>query len=170
MEAAASATEPGLDGKDSALIELSGLRIVELGGGVSAAWATKWLADLGVDVIKVEPPGGDPLRQRGPFRREGEGPDLEGAGFFHYLNANKRGIVLDLDLASDRRELEGVIASAEAVIHNLPVRRVEALGLGWEELRALQPRLTLCSISPFGMTGPRKHWRAEDLTTVNAGG
>jgi crotonobetainyl-CoA:carnitine CoA-transferase CaiB-like acyl-CoA transferase len=92
------------------------VRVAELGGGVSAAWASKWLADLGADVIKIEAPEGDELRRRGPFAEGGKAPDGEAArhsggacrsgiaGFFHYLNANKRSVVLDLANARAREE------------------------------------------------------------------
>ena len=114
---------------------LEGLRVVELGEGVSAAWATKWLADLGADVIKVEGPDGDALRRRGPFAGK---PDPERAGFFHYLNANKRGVVLDLTTVEGRRELDALVSTSDALIHNLPARRVDAWELHWERLRALR--------------------------------
>lgn len=146
---------------------LEGLRVVELGEGVSAAWATKWLADLGADVIKVEGPGGDALRRRGPFA----GPqDPERAGFFHYLNANKRGIVFDLTTADGRRELDALVSTSDALIHNLPARRVDAWELHWERLRERTPSLVLCSITAFGLTGPRRGWCAEELTVAHAGG
>ena len=149
---------------------MSGLRIIELGGGVSAAWATKWMADLGADVIKVECPTGDPLRQRGPFSETDGEPDPEKAGFFHYLNANKRSLVLDLDNPSEREELIQLIGTAEAVVHNLSAQRLEEIRIQWEDLHALFPNLVVCSLTPFGLTGPHRHWRAEEITVANAGG
>ena len=73
---------------------LAGLRVVECGQGVSAACATKMIADLGADVIKVEPPGGDLTRRRGPFPDDRVDPDK--SGLFIYLNTNKRGVTADL--------------------------------------------------------------------------
>ena len=73
---------------------LEGVRVLELGEGVSAAWAAKLMGDLGADVIKVEPPGGDRARWHGPFR--GGAPDPEQSGRFLYLNPSKRGIEHDV--------------------------------------------------------------------------
>ncbi|MEE3327744.1 MAG: CoA transferase [Myxococcota bacterium] len=152
------------------MIDLSGLRVIELGSGVSAAWATKWMADLGADVIKVESPGGDLLRQRGPYPSSEANADPDQAGFFHYLNANKRSVVLDLDDSDDREELLALIGTAEAVVHNLPLQRLEAARLRWEDLHVLFPGLIVCGLTPFGLTGPRRHWRGEEITVANAGG
>ena len=152
------------------MIDLSGMRVIELGSGVSAAWATKWMADLGADIIKVEAPGGDPLRERGPFPISESAPDPDQAGFFHYLNANKRSVVLDLDDADDREALLALIGTAEAVVHNLPLHRLEETRLGWEDLHPLFPQLVVCAMTPFGLTGPHRNWRGEELTVANAGG
>ena len=152
------------------MIDLSGLRVIELGSGVSAAWATKWMADLGADVIKVEAPGGDRLRERGPFPASEAQPNLDHAGFFHYLNANKRSVVLDLDDPADHEELLALIGTAEGVVHNLPVHRLEETRLDWEHLHSLFPRLVVCALTPFGLTGPHRNWRGEELTVANAGG
>lgn len=152
------------------MISLSGLRILELGGGVSAPWATKWLADLGADVIKIEPPGGDPVRKRGPFPKSSNKESLEEAGFFHYLNTNKRSLVLDLDLPADRIELTSILKTVDAVVHNLSAPRIAELKLRWADLKPLHPQLVLCAMTPFGLTGPRSHWRAEEINTAHAGG
>src|SRR5215469_12783001 len=79
---------------------LSAIRVIEYGQGVSAASATKYLADLGAEVIKVEPPGGDVMRQRGPYFDDIA--DREHGGMFLYLNTNKKGAVLDLAHDADR--------------------------------------------------------------------
>ena len=152
------------------MIDLSGLRVIELGSGVSAAWATKWMADLGADVIKVESPGGDLLRERGPYPLSESGPDLNQAGFFHYLNANKRSVVLDPTDAGDREELLRLMASAEAVVHNWSIQQLEDARLRWEDLHPQFPDLVCCALTPFGLTGPHRHWRGEEITVANAGG
>ena len=85
-------------------LALGGVSVVELGQGVSAAFATKLMALMGATVIKVEPPEGDVTRRRGPF--PGDLPDPEKSGLFQYLNADKRGITLDLVNPGDRRTLD----------------------------------------------------------------
>ena len=83
---------------------LEGYRVVELGGRVAAAFAARWFADLGADVVKVEAPEGDWARARGPFPKGVANP--EASGLFVYLNAGKRSIVLDLDRPEDRGHLD----------------------------------------------------------------
>src|SRR5438093_12213293 len=97
---------------------LDGLRVLEVGHLVSAAYATKLLADLGADVVKIEPPaGGDLSRTYGPF--PGGRPHPETSGLFLYLNANKRGLTLDLDTPRGRDVLERLAAHADLLVHNV---------------------------------------------------
>src|ERR1700733_597540 len=95
---------------------LSGLRIVEYGQLLSAPWAGRILSDLGAEVIKVEPPGGDIAREWGPFR-DGV-TDPEQSGLFLFLNSGKKSVVLDLDDAGDRGRFRALCAGADALIHN----------------------------------------------------
>ncbi|MEE9276955.1 MAG: CoA transferase, partial [Dehalococcoidia bacterium] len=104
---------------------LAGLRVVECGELVSAAYATKLMADLGAEVIKVEPPEGERARQRGPFPEGHEG-DPEASGLFLYLNANKRGVTLDLGSDRGREQFIELLAGADVLIHNLGVRAARA--------------------------------------------
>ncbi len=147
---------------------LDGLRILEVGRSVGAAYASKLLADLGGDVVKVEPPTGDPVRRRGPFPHGEVHP--ERSGLFLYLNANKRGVVLDLRQARDREAFDRLVAGADLLVHDVHPTEMAAEGLEWDRLRTLNPRLVMTSISPFGLTGPRAHWRATDLVSWCAGG
>jgi crotonobetainyl-CoA:carnitine CoA-transferase CaiB-like acyl-CoA transferase len=147
---------------------LEGVRVVELGQLVSAACATKIMADLGADVVKVEAPTGDLARRRGPFP-EGR-VDLEKSGLFVYLNTNKRGVTLDLTDPGERPRLEQLAAWAEIVVHNYAPKEMAARGLDYERLRAINPRLVLCSITPFGLTGPHRDYRAEEITMAHGGG
>src|SRR5262249_28146308 len=114
---------------------LEGLRVLELGEMVAAAYGAKLMADLGADVIKVEPPGGDPARSRGPFPAGKQ--DREASGLFLYLNTNKRGVTVDT--ARDPRELERLVAWADILIHNFPPRRMAERGIDYERFRALNP-------------------------------
>jgi len=147
---------------------LDGIRVLEVGRGVGAAYATKLLADLGADVVKIEPPGGDPMRARGPF--PGGVPHPERSGLFLYLNANKRGIVLDLEQQGARQAFDHLVAGADLLVHDVHPTDMPAHGLDWDRLSARNPRLVMTSIAPFGVTGPRAHWRATDLVSWCAGG
>ena len=131
---------------------LEGLRILDLTTQAAGPYATKLLADHGAEVLKVEPPGGDPARLDGPFPRNE--PDPEASGRFLFLNTNKRSIVLDLADAEDRAQLEGLVAQCDAVIEDRAPGELAALGLGYDELRALRPGVVLTSITPWGQSGP----------------
>jgi crotonobetainyl-CoA:carnitine CoA-transferase CaiB-like acyl-CoA transferase len=148
---------------------LGDLKVVEIGGLVSAPYCAKLLADLGADVVKVEPPGiGDAARCRGPF--PGDRPHPERSGLFLYLNTNKRGITLDLSMATGREILLKLLAWADVLVENLGPRRMAELGLVAECLSEVNPRLVVTAISPFGQTGLRRDERASDLVSFHAGG
>lgn len=147
---------------------LRGLRVVECGSLVAAAYATKLLADLGAEVIKVEPPGGDLARLRGPF--PGAEADPEKSGLFLYLNANKRGVLLDLETKAGRSALSALARWADVLIHNVHPSEMQRTGLDWEQLRQQNPRLVFVSITPFGLSGPHAHYQATDLVAWSAGG
>ena len=145
---------------------LEGIRLLELGGMVSAAYASKLIGDLGAEVIKVEEPGGDPARRRGPFPHGLA--DAERSGTFLALNTNKRSVTLDL--AQDTAALHRLVAETDILIHNYPLRRMNELGIAYEPFRQLNPRLVMCSITPFGLTGPHKDYHAYEITTAHGGG
>jgi crotonobetainyl-CoA:carnitine CoA-transferase CaiB-like acyl-CoA transferase len=148
---------------------LEGIRVLEVGHLVGAAYAAKMLADLGADVVKIEPPKtGDAARSRGPFPH-GE-PHPERSGLFLYLNANKRGVTLDLTRPAGRTAFERLVADADLLVHNVHPTEMAAHGLDYQRLSALNPRLVMTSIAPFGLTGPLAHYRATDLVLWNAGG
>lgn len=140
---------------------LAGLRVLELGEFVCAAYCTRLLADLGAKVVKVEPPRGDRARRYGPFR--GGVPDPEASGLFLYLNQGKQLITLDLDTAEGREAMHRLAAEADVVVENLEPAEVERFGAGYATLAKLQPALVVTSISAFGRTGPRAHWRGHGL-------
>ncbi|MYD99530.1 MAG: CoA transferase [Gammaproteobacteria bacterium] len=147
---------------------MSGLRVLELGGGFSAAYAAKLLGDHGADVVKVEPPEGDPTRRRGPF--PGGVADPEKSGAFLALNVNKQGVVLDPATDEGRRELARLVAWADILVHNLARDRAAQLGVDPGTLEAAHPRLVVLSITPFGITGPYRDYRGTELIVANAGG
>ncbi len=148
---------------------LEGIRVLEVGHLVGAAYATKLLADLGADVVKIEPPKtGDAARARGPFPYGEAHP--ERSGLFLYLNANKRGVTLDLARPTGHAAFERLVADADLLVHNVHPTEMAAHGLDYDRLSALNPRLVMTSIAPFGLTGPLAHYRATDLVLWNAGG
>jgi crotonobetainyl-CoA:carnitine CoA-transferase CaiB-like acyl-CoA transferase len=148
---------------------LGHLRVLEVGDGVSAAYATKLLADLGADVVKVEaPPRGDSTRYRGPF--PGGVPHPEKSGLFLYLNTNKRGITLDLTAGPARDAFARLVAGADLLVHDVHPTRMAEHGLEWERLSALNTGLVMTSIAPFGLSGPHAGFRATDVVLWNAGG
>jgi len=133
------------------------IRIVECGEGVSAAFGAKLLADLGADVIKIESPTGDLTRRRGPFPHSE--PDPEKSGLFIYLNANKRGVVADLEHPEGRASLHSLLATADVLIHNVAPQERVARGLDSTALCAAYPKLIVTSISMFGDYGPHANYR-----------
>jgi crotonobetainyl-CoA:carnitine CoA-transferase CaiB-like acyl-CoA transferase len=148
---------------------LSSLKIVEVGEMVSAPYATKLMADLGAEVIKIERPVvGDSARTRGPF--PGGTPHPEKSGLFLYLNTNKYGVTLDLARPEGMELLDRLVADADILFHNVMPPDMDRIGLNFERMRKVNPRLVMTSITPYGLTGPYRDWRAEDLTLWCAGG
>ncbi len=145
---------------------LEGVKVLELGQMVSAAYATKLMADLGADVIKVEEREGDLARQRGPFPKGAVDP--EQSGLFLYLNTNKRGVTLDLQ--QDKDKFVSLVAWADVLVHNYPPGQMAALGVDYDAFRQLNPRLVMCSLTPFGLTGPHRDYKAYELTVAHGGG
>ncbi len=147
---------------------LHGIRVIECGQMVAASYACKLMADLGAEVIKIEEPGGDTARQRGPY--PGDMQNLEQSGLFLYLNTNKRGITLDLRSPRGRELLQELVSDTDALVHNYHPNEMAKTGLMYESLAARNPRLVMTSISPFGQDGPNHKFVAQDLTAWSAGG
>ncbi len=147
---------------------LGAIRVVECGQGISAAFGAKMIADLGAEVIKVEPPGGDLTRRRGPFPNDQSDP--EKSGLFVYLNTNKRGVTADLGKPEGRELLGRLLEKADILIHNVPPYERANQGLDSAALCAKYPGLIVASISMYGDRGPRANWRGYELNASNAGG
>lgn len=158
------------------------IKIVECGQGVSAAFGAKLLADLGADIIKVEPPGGDLTRRRGPFpgpdrTSSGAGGtvpssqgDPEKSGLFIYLNTNKRGVVIDLTRAEGQQLLDRLLNRADVLIHNMAPPQRATHGLESAALREHHPELIIAGVSVFGEAGPYAAYKGYELTASNASG
>jgi crotonobetainyl-CoA:carnitine CoA-transferase CaiB-like acyl-CoA transferase len=157
--------------ENNTLSPFKAIKIVECGQGVSAAFGAKLLADLGADVIKVEPPEGDLTRRRGPFRQGDESAsDPEKGGAFTYLNTNKRGIVIDLKRSEGQQLLSELLNRADVLLHNVPPSERGAAGLDSAMLRARHPRLIVAAISVFGESGRYANYKGYELTASNASG
>jgi formyl-CoA transferase len=131
--------------------------VLEVGIFMAGPYAGMQLADLGADVVKVEPPGGgDPVREIGPFVNGESSP-------FVRLNRNKRSIVIDLKHPAGKAVFERLASTADVVLENLRPGAMRKLGLGYEELRQLNPRLVYVSLSGWGQDGPRAHLPGLDL-------
>ncbi|MEE9278559.1 MAG: CoA transferase [Myxococcota bacterium] len=146
---------------------LSSYRILDFTDGGSALCG-QVLADLGADVILLEPPGGSPTRQQGPFYRDER--ELNASLPFWSTNRNKRSVRLDIASQEGREAFLRLAASADALIESHPPGYLAERGLGYEQLSELFPGLVVVSITPFGQTGPKAHWPATDLTVTAASG
>lgn len=136
---------------------------------VAAPYASKLLGDLGAEVIKVEPIGGDRSRHYGPFPPEKKG-DPEQSGLFLGLNTNKSSLVLDLETDEGCTRLAELVADADIVIHSLSAQQAKPVGLDAATVLERHPGLVVCAVTPFGQTGPHAEWRGEEVNVVHGGG
>jgi benzylsuccinate CoA-transferase BbsE subunit len=142
-------------------------RVLDFTGAIG--WTCgKLFADLGADVIKVEPPGGDPDRRIGPFYRDEPHPEHSLAWFA--ANTNKRGITLDVETADGQVLLRALVRDADFLLESFPPGHLERYGIGFGQLSALNPRLVWTAITPFGQGGPYANYRATDLVGMAMGG
>src|SRR5579875_746034 len=137
--------------RDASNGPLSSLRVVEI-AHPRTGFAGKLLADMGADVILVEPPGGSALRRVGPFA--GDRADSNRSLPFWYDNTSKRGVTANLDHGEGRALARRLIDRTDVVIEAQPPGRLDDLGLGYSACAADRPDLIWCSITPFGQTGP----------------
>src|SRR5688500_15455688 len=128
---------------------LEALNIIEVGEGFVAAMSAKLLADFGATVVKIEPPGGDAARRRGPFRAGRR--DQEASGTYLYLNSNKRSLVFDLTDPDAQAELEELVRQADMLIHDFQAVDMARYGIDYERFKHLNPQFVLLSITPFGL-------------------
>ena len=158
---------------------LNGLRVLELGEFISAPYCGKLLADMGADVLKVERTGGgDWARDYGPYAltltpsqgERGFGGHRENSGLFLYLNADKRGVTLNLDTPTGREMLAGLVSRYDILVHNLHPTEMDRVGLDYETIRPYNDALVMASITPFGLTGPYRNWKAYDINLAAGGG
>ena len=153
---------------DMALDFLRGLKVLDLGQGVAAPFCAKLFADLGAQVIKVEPTTGDPSRTLGPF--PGDLPDPEKSGLFLALNTNKLGVTLNLQATTGRDILLELVDESDLLVESYLPPYLDSIGLGFSELHSHNPGLVVTSITPFGQTGPWAGYLANNLIACNLSG
>lgn len=147
---------------------LSGYRVLETGPRLAGAVSTRLFAELGADVIKIEPVEGDPVRKRGPFPEVGARPDLPGV--FSSQNTGKRGFALDLNEVTGRARFNGLAQEAHCIVCTWHPKDIRAFGLKPEALWALNSSAVLVYITPFGISGPSSDYAGSDLIAFHASG
>src|SRR5574341_2159006 len=145
---------------------LTGYRVLDLGAPLSLH-CTNLLADMGADVVKIEPAGGDAARRIPPFKHHL--PHPEKSLYFLHFNTNKRGITRDVEKPDGRAIFLELARKADVVIESFRPARREELGLGYQELSPGNPRLVHASITPFGETGPWRDYKANDIAGLALG-
>src|SRR5262249_43469965 len=142
---------------------LAGVIIVDLTRVLAGPFCTMMLAEMGARVIKVEPPGGDDSRQFAPF--------IEGqSGYFASLNRGKESIALDLKIPADHDTFLALVRRGDVLVENYRPGTLDRLGLGYESLRQINPKLIYAAVSGFGQTGPWSDRPAYDLVVQALGG
>ena len=150
---------------------LSHVRVLDLSRIMAGPWATQILADLGADVIKVERPDvGDDTRTWGPPFVEGEDGEKLTSGYFLSVNRGKRSIALDMSRAEDQAVIRELARASDIVVENFKVGALARYGLGYDDLRQVNPALIYASVTGFGQTGPRREQSAYDFMVQAMGG
>ena len=142
---------------------LDGVRVLDVTAALAGPYCTTILSDLGAEVIKVEPPAGDPMRQR---MGDGSGRSLP----FAMIHRNKRSLAVDLKTDDGRRIVARLAEEADVFVENFRPGALKKLGLGYEDLRPACPDLVYCSLSGFGQTGPKREFKGLDLIAQAYGG
>ena len=146
---------------------LSGLRVLDLTSRMGG-YCGLLLANLGAQVILVEPPAGDPMRGEGPFKSDIAHPD--GSLSFAAYHTNKRSIVIDLEIAQGQSTLRDLAGNADVLIEDRPFGYLDRIGVGYQALQAINPSLVMTSITGFGRTGPYRDFKAPNIVAFAMGG
>ena len=149
-------------------LSLNGIRVVEYSTGVAGAYCAKLMADAGAEVLKIEPPEGDPLRHRrySLEEKKAEAPE----GLFQFLNTNKLGVTLNLRKREGRRLLDRFLPAVDVLLWDGPALLARELRLHYRNVRRVNPRVVVVSLTPFGLTGPYRDFKANEFVTYNLGG
>ncbi len=144
---------------------LNGIRVLDLSQFLPGPFATQMLADMGADVVKVEPPKGDPMRTLNPITNE------RGPSPYHALvNAGKRVITLDLKSEAEISNFQELVRAADVLLESYRPGVMKRLGFGWEALQTINPKLVHCALSGFGQNGPLRLTAGHDINYVAAAG
>lgn len=148
---------------------LSGIKVLDLGHYIAGPYAAKLLADNGAYVIKIEQPAkADISRWCGPFPQDI--PDPEASGLFLSLNTSKKGITLDITIQKGKELFLELVKKADVIIENFKPSFLPSLGLGYDDLSRVNPKLVMTSISNFGQSGPYNNYEATEITFQASGG
>lgn len=147
---------------------LIGMRILDFTTGRAGPYCTKLLADYGAEVLKVEPPSGDPSRRFGPFWNDE--PDDEGSAAFLHLNTNKQGITLDLETTEAVKIVRRLIPGYDVLVEDFEPGYLAYCGLDHAALEVIRPGIVLASITPWGQDGPYVDYQQSDLVAQAMGG
>lgn len=140
-----------------------GIRVLEFADFIAGPYCTKLITDLGAEAVKIETPGaGDSARKFGPF--PGDDPHPERSGLYLFLNSGKRSITLDPSLPTGRELFTGLVSRADVLVESSPPGVMGRMGLGYENLKLVNPSLVHVSITPYGQEGPKAHWKPTTST------
>ncbi len=146
---------------------LQGLRVLDLSDD-KGQYCGKLMADMGADVIKIEPPSGDETHRMGPFYHDEE--ELEKSLYWFMLNTSKRGITLDMTTTQGADLFRRLVAEADFVVESFAPGTLERYGLGYASLAQIRPGLIMASISNYGQSGPYRDYVATDLDLLGMSG
>lgn len=148
---------------------LEGVRILDLSEGIAGPYCTRLLGGYGADIIKVEKPGeGDESRRVGPFPKDI--PHLERSGLFLNLNLNKKGVTLNLGTEAGRKVFRQLVGSMDILVESFEPGQMSDWGLDYAGLEKINPKLVMASVTPFGQTGPYRHFKASSAVLDALGG
>ncbi len=148
---------------------LEGVMILDLSEGIAGPYCSRLLGGYGADVIKVEKPGdGDESRRIGPFPKDI--PHPEKSALFLHLNTNKKGVTLNLETAAGRKILHSLVKKADILVESFKPGQMSEWGLDFERLEKINPRLVMTSVTPFGQTGPYRHYKSSSAVLDALGG
>lgn len=151
---------------------LSHIRVLDLSRIMAGPWCGQLLADLGAEVIKVERAGaGDDTRKWGPpFLNDADGDPTKESGYYLSVNRGKKSVELDLKSAEGQEAVRAIAAKSDILLENFKTGTLDRMGLGYEAIAKINPRLIYCSITGFGLTGPKANDAAYDFMIQGMGG